>query len=685
MNTPLSFYDDLCIAEDATHEQIQRAFRQAALRHHPDRGGDQVDFERTRRAYETLKDPSLRSIYDAALRKIRAEGAAQPAAKYPPPPRPPPPPDSQQRTTRPTSPGGSSSTSSPHASPPSPPPQQPRAQTGRPTRQASARPAIGTGAAVTLVVAILNYLCYWYSPDAWLDVWTARAWSFGAFWITQVIGVALICQWIKPKDTRWKFLKVVVGGSVFLAAATFGARYAPGELLEGVRESFERQARVAAARDEAQREQEADRQEVISLVNAAREAVKRQDFHVADAQFTEAARFPRFKQAVTEEQRNLYTKHTVTAPSNGWSDEVTLNVEQASFGIYADGPIALDNDGQQLRATSGATSFSAFMPGLMSVDHFGEDRGSTMQRHRSAHFRFQSLESGSIQVHVYQLTRPDLSIKLRSPFSNRFAEGTIVIGEVSRSIQEDSPPAALRDQAQHKVETDTGEAVALVDAPKDLVKTQGFQKSVAGAAAMSGSGEWTEGGSSGRATIEASATIAPVNDQPTNGAEVVQADPGEQEDDGEKGPQTVQDDFAGVLLHYPTSWRSETCEAPTRILLCTPSTRPSNGGRQLSVWADSYQDLPPKLDRLVEDHYLSWLRKYDTGARFSQFARVKVGGLNAVRVDGTFTQEGVKYQLRMTCFLNHGRLVVLKVAAPEAEFQEWAAEVMPVVDSLRSY
>src|SRR5262249_10614033 len=42
----------LGLALEATEEEIKRAFREAALRTHPDRGGDEAAFIEARRAYE---------------------------------------------------------------------------------------------------------------------------------------------------------------------------------------------------------------------------------------------------------------------------------------------------------------------------------------------------------------------------------------------------------------------------------------------------------------------------------------------------------------------------------------------------------------------------------------------------------------------------------------------------------
>lgn len=64
------FYDVLGVDRNATDEQIKKAYRQLALRYHPDKnhGGDQEECARKFRdisqAYEVLSDPQKRRQYD---------------------------------------------------------------------------------------------------------------------------------------------------------------------------------------------------------------------------------------------------------------------------------------------------------------------------------------------------------------------------------------------------------------------------------------------------------------------------------------------------------------------------------------------------------------------------------------------------------------------------------------------
>ncbi len=60
----MSLYETLGVAEDATPEEIKRAYRSKAKTAHPDAGGSQSDFEPVVKAYEVLKDPERRLLYD---------------------------------------------------------------------------------------------------------------------------------------------------------------------------------------------------------------------------------------------------------------------------------------------------------------------------------------------------------------------------------------------------------------------------------------------------------------------------------------------------------------------------------------------------------------------------------------------------------------------------------------------
>jgi molecular chaperone DnaJ len=64
MATKRDYYDVLGVGKNASADEIKKAFRRAAIEHHPDRGGDEAKFKEINEAYEVLKDESKRKRYD---------------------------------------------------------------------------------------------------------------------------------------------------------------------------------------------------------------------------------------------------------------------------------------------------------------------------------------------------------------------------------------------------------------------------------------------------------------------------------------------------------------------------------------------------------------------------------------------------------------------------------------------
>ena len=62
------FYDILGVQKNASDDEIKKAYRKLAMKHHPDRNKDNKDSERKFKeataAYEALKDPEKRAAYD---------------------------------------------------------------------------------------------------------------------------------------------------------------------------------------------------------------------------------------------------------------------------------------------------------------------------------------------------------------------------------------------------------------------------------------------------------------------------------------------------------------------------------------------------------------------------------------------------------------------------------------------
>jgi molecular chaperone DnaJ len=59
------YYEVLGVAKTASADEIKKAFRKAAIQHHPDKeGGDETKFKEINEAYEVLKDQQKRQRYD---------------------------------------------------------------------------------------------------------------------------------------------------------------------------------------------------------------------------------------------------------------------------------------------------------------------------------------------------------------------------------------------------------------------------------------------------------------------------------------------------------------------------------------------------------------------------------------------------------------------------------------------
>jgi molecular chaperone DnaJ len=58
------YYEVLGVDKGASADEIKKAFRRSAVKHHPDRGGDEAQFKEINEAYEVLKDTEKRKRYD---------------------------------------------------------------------------------------------------------------------------------------------------------------------------------------------------------------------------------------------------------------------------------------------------------------------------------------------------------------------------------------------------------------------------------------------------------------------------------------------------------------------------------------------------------------------------------------------------------------------------------------------
>ena len=75
-----NYYDVLGVSEDASNEQIKKAFKDIAKKEHPDRGGNEARFKEANEAYDTLKSSQKRHDYDT-MRKFG--GTTQGGGQHP--------------------------------------------------------------------------------------------------------------------------------------------------------------------------------------------------------------------------------------------------------------------------------------------------------------------------------------------------------------------------------------------------------------------------------------------------------------------------------------------------------------------------------------------------------------------------------------------------------------------------
>lgn len=82
------YYAILGAHEDAAPDEIERLYKRLAVKHHPDRGGDEEEMKTLNEAYRTLGNEAARERYDARRRGAEPFNIQdEPATTTPPPPR----------------------------------------------------------------------------------------------------------------------------------------------------------------------------------------------------------------------------------------------------------------------------------------------------------------------------------------------------------------------------------------------------------------------------------------------------------------------------------------------------------------------------------------------------------------------------------------------------------------------
>lgn len=73
-----ALYEVLGIDKSADANQIKKAYRKKAMKHHPDKGGDEETFKKITKAYEILSDPKKRELYNKYGEKGVEQGGGGP-------------------------------------------------------------------------------------------------------------------------------------------------------------------------------------------------------------------------------------------------------------------------------------------------------------------------------------------------------------------------------------------------------------------------------------------------------------------------------------------------------------------------------------------------------------------------------------------------------------------------------
>lgn len=63
----MDYYSTLGLKRNASEAEIKKAYRSMAMKHHPDRGGDEKKFKDISAAYDVLSDPQKKQMFDSGV------------------------------------------------------------------------------------------------------------------------------------------------------------------------------------------------------------------------------------------------------------------------------------------------------------------------------------------------------------------------------------------------------------------------------------------------------------------------------------------------------------------------------------------------------------------------------------------------------------------------------------------
>jgi DnaJ family protein A protein 2 len=71
------FYEILGVEQNASQDEVKKAYRKKVIKAHPDKGGDPEDFKKLQAAYEVISSPEKREIYDKyGIDGLREDGGS---------------------------------------------------------------------------------------------------------------------------------------------------------------------------------------------------------------------------------------------------------------------------------------------------------------------------------------------------------------------------------------------------------------------------------------------------------------------------------------------------------------------------------------------------------------------------------------------------------------------------------